>query len=166
MTNAVTSKEQNPNVEVMIHRDDIVWKEISFDLLTETSSVIKLILKDFLPKSYQGEVSVILSNDAKLFQLNETYRRRSKPTNVLSFPYGEDAFHKGILGDIFLSYETLAQEAQEQGKSFHDHYIHLIIHGILHLLGYDHEQEAEAEEMEAIEIEFLEKLGIPNPYIN
>lgn len=106
------------------------------------------------------EISIVLADDAFVHNLNKQYREKDKPTNVLSFPAGEP----GILGDIILAYETLKAEAAAQGKSFDHHLIHLTIHGILHLLGYDHESENEAEIMESMEIRILEFFGVENPY--
>jgi probable rRNA maturation factor len=108
----------------------------------------------------KGEISVVLADDAFVRELNRTYRGKDKPTNVLSFPSDEH------LGDIVLAFETVASEAAQQGKSFKAHAQHLLVHGTLHLLGYDHEQEAQAEEMEGLEVKILKKLGVANPYLS
>ncbi len=108
----------------------------------------------------ETEVSIVLADDAFIQNLNKEYRGKDKPTNVLSFPQGEPF----SLGDIILARETITREAEDQKKSFDDHLSHLTVHGILHLLGFDHEEESEAEEMEALEIEILEKMGLKNPY--
>ena len=106
-----------------------------------------------------GELSLVLSDDAQVRILNRDYRGLDKPTNVLSFPQvGE------LLGDIILARETVAKEAAEKGASFEAHLTHLIMHGWLHLQGFDHETEAAAAEMESIEIAALARLGIDNPY--
>ncbi len=107
----------------------------------------------------RGSVSVVLADDAKLHELNHTFRGKDKPTNVLSFTgEGEE------LGDIVLAYETVKREAKEQGKSFLAHTAHLVVHGCLHLLGYDHEEEAQAGKMEAREKSILARFGISDPY--
>ena len=110
-------------------------------------------------------LTILLSNDAEVQALNKQYRGKDKPTNVLSFPDG-DVGEDGVLqlGDMVLAYETVAREAVEQSKSFEAHLTHLVIHGVLHLLGYDHEEDVEAEAMEALEIALLARMGIANPY--
>ena len=99
-------------------------------------------------------------------QLNRGYRDKDKPTNVLSFPFEVPA---GIpnehLGDLVICAEVVNHEAQEQGKTANAHWAHIVIHGVLHLMGYDHIDPAEAEEMETIEVRLLNKLGISNPYL-
>lgn len=116
---------------------------------------------DFLQKDFsETEVSVVFADDQEVQNLNKTFRHKDKPTNVLSFPSEE----KGELGDIILAYETVVQEAQMSGISPLHHTLHLVIHGFLHLLGYDHENENEAKEMENMEIRILKALNIKNPY--
>ncbi len=116
-----------------------------------------------------AEISVVLCDDEFIRTLNRDYRQKDKPTNVLSFPQtdfrkGEKPGNPAPLGDLILAYPTIAREAEEQKKSFQSHFTHLIVHGTLHLLGYDHETADEAEEMEGIEIIALKELGIENPY--
>ena len=106
------------------------------------------------------EISIVLSDDAHIQELNRDYRGKDKPTNVLSFPQDEPT----MLGDVILAYETLAREAMEQDKAFADHVAHMLVHGALHLQGYDHEDANEAEAMEAEEIRILAALGVKNPY--
>ncbi|ANT49799.1 rRNA maturation RNase YbeY [Mesorhizobium amorphae] len=115
----------------------------------------------------RSELSIVFSDDAHIRTLNDGWRGKDKPTNVLSFP--AFPFPKGgplppMLGDIVLAAETVAKEAGLEDKPLENHITHLIIHGLLHLLGYDHETDAEAEEMEAIERSALARLAIPDPY--
>ena len=111
-------------------------------------------------------VSLYLADDSALRALNSRWRGIDKPTNVLSFP---SATAGGLgdatmLGDIALAYETLAREAENLGVPLADHYRHLVAHGFLHLIGYDHETDAEAERMEALETKILARLGAAGPY--
>ena len=112
-----------------------------------------------------AELSIVLTDDAEQQQLNRDWRGVDKPTNVLSFPQIEPFSPLvGILGDITLARETLEREAAELGKSFEDHFTHLVTHGFLHILGYDHNEESEALVMEALETQILASLGIADPY--
>jgi probable rRNA maturation factor len=112
------------------------------------------------------ELSVLLSNDARLHELNMVYRHQDKPTNVLSFPAEEpDALADAPqLGDVVIAGETLLAEAKADGKPPLHHLAHLVVHGTLHLLGHDHEDDAEAEAMEALERRALATLAISDPY--
>ena len=112
---------------------------------------------------HSGSVSVALSSDAHVAELNERFRGIAKATNVLSFPAGAGAAD-GHLGDIVLAWETVEREAREQDVSLEHHVQHLVVHGILHLLGYDHTTTADAERMETLEIKILFELGVANPY--
>lgn len=111
---------------------------------------------------------IALSTDANVAALNAAYRGKSTPTNVLSFPAGAKAHEPDaqsrFLGDIVLAQETVAREADERSLPLDHHVQHLVVHGLLHLLGYDHETEAEALAMEALETRVLNQLGIPDPY--
>ena len=111
------------------------------------------------------EINLLLCDDAKIQSLNKSWREQDKPTNVLSFPAayvspdGND-----FLGDIAIAYETVEREAKEEQKTLQDHLAHLVIHGVLHLLGFDHIDDEEAEEMEELERLALAEMGIANPY--
>ena len=109
-----------------------------------------------------GAVSLLLGDDAAVAALNKQFRGKNGPTNVLSFPPAKA--EDGFLGDIALAAETIVEEAQFQGKRFQDHAAHLVVHGFLHLLGYDHMDPVEAEKMEARERAILISLGIDDPY--
>ncbi len=112
--------------------------------------------------SVEGDVVVLLTDDAAVHDLNARFRDRDQPTNVLSFPAAESAAPH--LGDLVLALGVCAAEAAAQGKSLADHLTHLTIHGVLHLLGRDHVDEAEAEAMEAEERTLLATLGVADPY--
>jgi probable rRNA maturation factor len=107
----------------------------------------------------KGDVTILLSGDKKLAALNHDFRGKAKPTNVLSFP-GRD----GYAGDIAIAYGVTAAEAKGAGKKFIDHAAHLVVHGVLHLAGYDHERPKDAAVMEPLEVKVLARLGIADPY--
>ena len=107
----------------------------------------------------KGGVTILLANDKKLRAFNRDFRGFDKPTNVLSFP-GAD----GYAGDIAIAYGVTSKEAKTAAKSFADHAAHLVVHGVLHLAGYDHEVPADAKVMEPLEVKILKRLGIADPY--
>lgn len=110
------------------------------------------------------ELSVNFTDDAAIRELNATWRGLDKPTNVLSFETPGPLARKPVLGDIVIAYETVEREAREQDKSFDAHLTHLIIHGFLHLIGYDHQIPRDADDMEALERRITAALGLPDPY--
>ncbi len=125
------------------------------------------VVKGISSVRHDGEVSVLFTDDAHIAALNQRWRDKSGPTNVLSFPTAGRQSHPeeaAQLGDIVLGFETVTKEAAEAGLTLADHITHLLVHGLLHLLGYDHEEEQAAEAMEALETEILATLGIANPY--
>jgi probable rRNA maturation factor len=110
-----------------------------------------------------AEISVRLCDDDEIRALNLAWRNKDKATNVLSFP--SPAGDRGpLLGDIVVAFEYVSEEARDAGRSLRDHLAHMLVHGMLHLLGFGHENESEAEEMEALERRILAKLGIDDPY--
>ena len=113
-----------------------------------------------------GELAIVLIDDAAIRVLNRNWLRKDEPTNVLSFPtrqrFADGPDH---LGDIVIAYQTSAREAKAEHKPFGHHLAHLAVHGFLHLVGYDHETDAQAETMEDLEIAALARIGVPNPYI-
>jgi probable rRNA maturation factor len=115
-----------------------------------------------------AEVSVLLCDDKTIARLNAQWRGQQKPTNVLSFPapplQGAVPDEKIPLGDIAIAYEILAREAEESGKTISEHLSHLVVHGFLHLLGYDHHMDEEAERMERMERDILARIGVADPY--
>lgn len=129
------------------------WQDDIQDAFEKTASILH---EDFSGQ----EVSIVLTDDQKMQALNKEFRHQDKPTNVLSFPSEE----KEELGDIILAYETVHKEASEAEIFPLHHTLHLIVHGFLHLLGYDHDTEEAAQEMETLEIQILETLNISNPY--
>ena len=148
------------NVEISI--DDRDWREVP-NLRKLARGAIAAALPD-----QKVSLSLLFTGDAKMLEINRQWRGKATATNVLSFPVSADApVPKGELqplGDIVLAYGVVSREALEQQKPVGDHVAHLIVHGVLHLLGYDHEDEAEADAMEAREIAILAELGMGNPY--
>jgi probable rRNA maturation factor len=108
----------------------------------------------------EGALTILLASDRELKVLNTTFRGKDKATNVLSFP----ARQRGYLGDVAIAYGVTEKEARAQKKSFSDHALHLTVHGVLHLLGYDHETARAARVMEPLETAILDELGIDDPY--
>ena len=113
-----------------------------------------------------AEVSVVLTDDASVRELNKAWRQQDKPTNVLSFPATEPdrLATSPLVGDIVVARETVVREAEAEGKTFDAHFTHLVLHGFLHLIGFDHETDQEADEMETTERRILASLGIDDPY--
>lgn len=147
----------------MLEIDSIVEAEGWEAALGEAPDVVALrvVRASAAGEASLGAVSVLFADDAAVRVLNRTWRGKDAPTNVLSFPAPEGF---GMLGDIALAYETIAAEAVAQGKSALAHTTHLIAHGFLHLVGYDHAEDADAERMEARERDILASLGLPDPY--
>ena len=142
------------SVDIIIN--DPRWNDINLDV-----DLIVNAIRGHLTIKKETGVSLLLTNDEEIKIFNVTYRDKDKPTNVLSFPC-EDI--EGYVGDLIISYETVEKESGMQKKSIVDHSTHMITHGFLHLLGYDHIKDDEAEVMEAHEITILSSLNIKNPY--
>jgi len=132
-----------------------------------TAGLLRLAMHHPLKTAARLEISLSLSSDARIQKLNRAHRGQDKPTNVLSFP-AYDGSRPGpgpvLLGDVVLAFETAFQEAQAEGKTIQAHTAHLVAHGVLHLLGYDHIKDSDAEKMEDIERQVLKTLGYPDPY--
>ncbi|MDO5054969.1 MAG: rRNA maturation RNase YbeY [Pasteurella oralis] len=119
------------------------------------------------PELSDLEMTVRIVDEAESHQLNLTYRGKDKPTNVLSFPFEcPDEVELSLLGDLVICRQVVENEAQQQGKALMAHWAHMIVHGSLHLLGYDHIDDAEAEEMESLETEIMQALGFDDPYLS
>ncbi len=144
------------------------WKTAPFNAETVARRAARMAWREAGNSTRETEVSIMLGDDAMVRELNGTYRGQDKPTNVLSFPAdGENGPPDAVslLGDIVLAYETIAREASEQNKNLSDHLSHLCVHGLLHLLGHDHQTSVDARKMEALEISILAELGIADPFI-
>ena len=161
-------------VEVLI--EDYRWDQAELERLSVTA--LQAVLAHFNLLSERFEVDILACDDARIAQLNGDFRETEKTTNVLSWPRQEgisledgadpnpidQAADDPSLGDIALSYPTCRAEADAAGCLFSDHILHLLVHSMLHLLGYDHKRDLDATLMEGLEIEILGKLGVNNPY--
>lgn len=158
-------------VEITYSIEDDRWRPFVRNLKKYINnifdSVVGVLGYDSMLKNKIVEISMTFTDDNNIKVINKEYRNCDKATNVLSFPLYEKEIFKLedsyiLLGDIILSFDTVEAESKEIG--FTDHLTHLIVHSILHLFGFDHIEESEAEEMENFEVEILEKIGIKNPY--
>jgi probable rRNA maturation factor len=112
-----------------------------------------------------GEVLIRLVDETESAELNDTYRHKNGPTNILSFPFDAPVeIESDLLGDLVICVPVVQREAMQQGKPIRHHWAHIVIHGVLHLLGYDHIDDSDAQKMETLEINLLKTLNIPNPY--
>lgn len=161
------------NIDYLI--EDPRWKLRA--LKPRTREAVQAVLQHlgYYKSLHKCALTVLLTGNDKLQQLNQDFRKQKQPTNVLSFP--SYTLHKGnftpileskdkfpYIGDVAVSYDCVYIESKDQAKDFMNHYLHLIIHSVLHLLGYDHIKPTQAKEMENIEIKILAHLGINNPY--
>jgi probable rRNA maturation factor len=171
----IGSEKAAMGLDISIEEDR--WLEADLEPLVIEAT--EAVLSHFQLDPEACEISVLACDDARIAVLNEDFRQKVKPTNVLSWPAEELAAEEPggtpmapeadftgeiPLGDIAIAYETCAREAQEAGKPLADHLRHLIVHGLLHLLGYDHIRDPDATLMEGLEVEILGKMGIDDPY--
>ena len=160
-------------LDVQISIEEGAWPseerlaEMSARVLGEAADYLRKMEKQPFPKTGAPEVSLVFTSDAEIRGINAEWRSQDKPTNVLSFPafpLTPGKMPGPMLGDIIFAEETLTREAGELGKSFDDHLTHLMVHGFLHLFGYDHIEDEEAEKMEGLETRILAELGLSDPY--
>jgi len=162
-------------IDILIEAE--TWAEIDLERLAQIAGEATLDELGLEPQQFA--VSILACDDARIAELNGTFRDKPRPTNVLSWP-SEDRYSRPgempllpepnpvgppeELGDIALAFETIAREAQEAEKPLTDHLTHLIVHGLLHLLGFDHITDADADLMQGLETRILVRLGVPDPY--
>lgn len=166
--------DPEPSVDIVVILDKPCWEKS----IVEWEALIQPAILETLSQSLwaqSAEINILLTDDARIHELNKEHRGVDKPTNVLSFPsfepeeifslkVGNELPELMVLGDIALSYETIQNESLSQNKPFDQHLIHLTVHGVLHLLGFDHEKDEDATVMESLEVKILSSLKIPNPY--
>jgi probable rRNA maturation factor len=159
--------DQMNNVIVAVEQDHDGWSSALSDIdrICRSATIAALSVAGWRDEGC--EISLLLTDDARIRDLNRDWRGKDAPTNVLAFPCSDGADDNGspcLLGDVVLAYQTVASEAVRDGNSLSDHLCHLVIHGVLHLLGEDHETDAEARRMEQMEVKALGLLGIGDPY--
>lgn len=149
-----------PTISVEI--EDNAWLELLPDCEAVVQKAARTVLSSDLKGAAGYEITVLLTDDATVQDLNDRFRGKNTPTNVLSFPATQSA--RPYLGDVAMARGVCVAEAKAQGKTLADHLAHLTVHGVLHLLGYDHEADCEAEVMEDMERSILNRLGVRDPY--
>ena len=161
MTAALATRADAPAIDVVVESE-------RWSAEPDAADIVRRAIAQAAAQTgtHDCELAVMLADDATIRSLNAQWRNLDKPTNVLSFPApgalrGDAPAH---LGDVAIAYETTAREAQDEGKPLAHHLAHLAVHGFLHLIGYDHESDADAEEMEGLERAILARLGVPDPY--
>ncbi|MBB3973206.1 rRNA maturation RNase YbeY [Hansschlegelia beijingensis] len=160
------SPDRPTPVALEVERDSDLWS-----VLPEAEAIIaKAVSAAFAEAGLlarpDAELAVTLADDARVRSLNAEWRAKDRPTNVLTFPAVEpdETAEAPMLGDVILAFETVAREARDEQKTLGDHVAHLTIHGVLHLFGFDHLEDDEADAMEAIEIRALARIGVADPY--
>jgi probable rRNA maturation factor len=156
-------------IRLALEIEDPRWTESLPHVGDLLRQAIGLALADLPSEGRPIEVGIRLVDDGTIQGLNRDWRDRDKPTNVLSFPLGDpvpvaDKDFPWLLGDIVMSFDTVQAESRRDGKGLADHVAHLAVHAALHLIGHDHESDADAERMEAAEVALLTRLGIADPY--
>lgn len=163
-------------LDITIAINDPAWVREVKDIRAQAEKIVQTTLthmRDHLPEAMRGSqaeigLAVVFTDDKESRELNHRFRGKDAPTNVLSFPADVEApqpeHQELVLGDIILAYGVVAHEAEEQHKPFSHHMTHMVVHGLLHLLGFDHMVEAQADIMEAHERTILKLFGIPDPY--
>ncbi|PZQ51572.1 MAG: rRNA maturation RNase YbeY [Rhodovulum sulfidophilum] len=162
------TEEETRLVDLVI--EEPRWEAAGLGALAEVAARAALSAAGRDPARH--EISLLGCDDARIAVLNADFRGKPKPTNILSWPAFEDEIpdpdpddpEPVFLGDLAIAFETCAREAEEAGVPLADHTRHLVVHGLLHLLGYDHEMEDEADAMESFETKILASLGVPDPY--
>jgi probable rRNA maturation factor len=158
-----TGDRAGPKLDIEILRKSAAWDGVSV-----ADAMLSRVADAAFAAAARGhelhEVTLVLTGDDEMQQLNRDWRGKDAPTNVLSFPSGEGPGDPALLGDVVLAWETVAREAKLQAIPIADHAAHLVVHGILHLLGHDHLNEDEALKMETLETEILASLGIADPH--
>ena len=159
MTPALKRRQATPSIDIQVASP--LWnaqpqaEQIVRDAIAAAATFV----------TADGEVSIVLTDDAAIRTLNREWRKIDKATNVLSFPAAQAGTGEKMLGDIVIAYETLAKECANEDKAFLHHLAHLTVHGFLHLVGYDHQTDSDADAMEGLESKIMNRLKMPDPYL-
>ena len=161
-SNLISSSEKL-KLEITIQNQKL-WKDLDNIFCMLVLDLLSKITED--KNELKKSASIFLTDDFYMKEINKKWRKLEKATNVLSFPVNKQIKEEGyfFIGDIVLSYETILSECKLRKKSFKDHFLHLLVHGFLHLLGYNHDNKRNEKEMEELEVNYLSKLNIKNPY--
>ncbi len=154
-----------PQIDISIEAGD--WPQEAGLLKLVSAGVGAAARIAILKWPEKAELSVLFTDNKAMAEINGQWRNKPKPTNVLSFPGGDIAIGEPsevMIGDLVFAFETVIEEAKDQEKAFEDHLTHLVVHGFLHLFGYDHLNDKQAEQMETLEKLALAELGIDDPY--
>ena len=170
-----SEQREGRDLEIELIIEDQRWSEISKDFSFLKEAALLALSQEatetapLAMKSPHRLAVLVMSDDASIKDLNKTYRGKDKATNVLSFPSTESLLpgeenEPVHIGDVILAYDYVSEEAKNEKKALQTHLSHLVVHGVLHLLGYDHETSKDAEAMETLEIKLMKQLGLDNPY--
>jgi probable rRNA maturation factor len=160
MTPALKRRKAAPSVDIQIASP--LWDA---QPLAEQTARDAIAAAAAALSTESGEVSIVLTDNEAIRALNRDWRKIDKPTNVLSFPTPANPGGEKMFGDIVLAYETIARECHDEDRVFLHHLAHLAVHGFLHLIGYDHQTDSEADAMEALESKIMIALKLPDPYL-
>ena len=157
------SNSKKIKLEITI-QNQTIWKDLDNIFCIMVLDLLSKITED--KNELKKSASILLIDDLYMKKINKKWRKLEKSTNVLSFPVNKQIKEKDyfFIGDIVLSYETILSECKLRKKSFKDHFLHLLVHGFLHLLGYNHDNKRNEKEMEELEVNYLSELNIKNPY--
>ena len=163
----VAAETMLPNVETGVLYRCAHWRDADLDTALIGRAAAAAVRAAIGDQAQEYELTVLLTSDAEARALNLKWRGKDRPANVLSFPLSDEAGqcgHVRLLGDVVLAFETVAGEARNSGLPLSDHATHLVVHGVLHLLGYDHQSDSQADIMEDLERRVLAGLGLADPY--
>lgn len=161
MTPALKRRQAAPSVDIQIASPLWAAQPLAEQTVRDAIAAAAAALS-----TTDGEVSIVLTDDQAIRTLNREWRKIDKATNVLSFPAAKTGGGEKMMGDIVIAYETLVRECDDEGRIFLHHLAHLAVHGFLHLIGYDHQTDSDADEMEGLESKIMRAMKLPDPYLD